>query len=398
MLKIPLFKPLLLLLIFLLVEAVLAGSGRLLTFGPLTLKMYLFLITLFVSVVLIFSYPLFDKHFFYLSSFFTLTLLVGSAIGINNGANLAYILIDLKPLIYFYVLLFLFISIKSYFEINLITLIIKKLSLFLAGFYLLILILLFSGIINFSWFYNFFSNPSFYSEIIFRGDQGCFFYKGFIFLVVGFIFYFFGNSKMKILPLFIFSLAMLGTQTRGFIVDVILVLLFYFIFIKKMRIDKTLLKILVISIPIIMGILYLYSQSVIGDRTDSDMIRYMQIEQVWEHITPFSFFLGHGFGIGVPIRDVHMEITYLEIFHKQGLLGLLFWGYFLYLPTAYFFQIKKISISKSNEVLPYYLSIIAIYVQSLTNPYLMNPIGLSICLISIVVMRNVFIFLKTDTK
>lgn len=397
--KIPLLRPILLLLVFLLIEVVLAGAGRFFTFGPLTLKMYLFFMTTFLAVVSIVLYPLVDRMLGCLVSFFTLTLLVGVVIGVVNDASILYMLTDLKPLMYFYILLFFFISVRSFFDIRVITKIIKISALTLAVAYLIILSLLLLKIIDFNWFYEVVSKPSFYDEIGFRGNKGCFFYKGFIFLVIGFIFYFFQeNSRARTLSLFIFLIAILGTQTRGFIVDLIAVIIFWFVFINKLRIHKNVVKWFILGVPVCIILFFIYYQAVIGDRTESDLIRYLQMEQVWERITPVSFFFGHGFGIGVPIRDVHMEITYLEIFHKQGLFGLIFWMYFLYLPTTYFFQIKKISEKKAEEILPYYLSVIAIYVQSLTNPYLINPIGLSICLLAIVVLRVVVINLKVDTN
>ena len=63
----------------------------------------------------------------------------------------------------------------------------------------------------------------------------------------------------------------------------------------------------------------------LGDKNWSDIIRRRQIQQVFERISIPSFLIGHGFGIGVPVRKIHMEIAYLEIFHKQGLIGLVFW-------------------------------------------------------------------------
>lgn len=114
-------------------------------------------------------------------------------------------------------------------------------------------------------------------------------------------------------------------------------------------------------------------------RESGDELRIQTIYQVIDRITPLSFFIGHGFGNGVPIREVHMEMSYLEIFHKQGIFGLLFWIYFLYSIYRYY---KKVDNRYKDIAGAFFIGAILIYVQSLFNPYMNNPIGMSALLLS----------------
>ena len=61
------------------------------------------------------------------------------------------------------------------------------------------------------------------------------------------------------------------------------------------------------------------NEKLLGDRSQSDAGRIAQIKEVISMTSVLSSFIGNGFGIGIPSRPVHMEISYLEIFHKQGI-------------------------------------------------------------------------------
>jgi len=119
----------------------------------------------------------------------------------------------------------------------------------------------------------------------------------------------------------------------------------------------------------------------IGDKSISDADRYLQIAQVLDAVNPVSFFIGHGFGIGVPIRQVHMEIAFLEIFHKQGIIGLSLWLGFISYLTFVYLKFKTFK----DLARPFIASVFFVFFQSLTNPFINNPIGMSMVLITFVV-------------
>ncbi|WP_431293702.1 hypothetical protein [Pedobacter sp. P26] len=124
----------------------------------------------------------------------------------------------------------------------------------------------------------------------------------------------------------------------------------------------------------------------LGDRAESDAIRVTQFQEVIDKTNPINFFIGDGFGKGIPIRPIHMEISFLEIFSKQGVLGILFW-LILFVVISYKFLIIYKSKKNVNYLAPFYLSVTFVYLQSMTNPFLNNPIGMSIVLISLVVFQ-----------
>lgn len=373
------------LLFTIIIEMVLGGSGRLVSLGPATFKMYLCTIAILVSFLYILFYGKINQDFFLLLSSFTFLIIGGSINGLINGANISNILLDVKPLVYMYMLIFFYYTI-NYSNVFLIQKLIKVNVIVLSFLFLIFLYALLSGLIPFEAFYTLVDDNDRYSDIMFKGTEGFFFYKGFIYFVIGLFFFVFTSVKRKAIFVGYLLLILLLTLVRGFLVDIVCTVFFYFIFIKKMKIKKHVLIIFLFLIcSAIITFFFLMDDyaTLIGDKTDSDYIRILQLQQVYERISFWSFFIGHGFGTGVPVREIHMEIAYLEIFHKQGIIGILFWVYFFFIATKDFFRIRQ----NRNLALPFYLAIIVIYVQSFTNPYLNNPIGMSINILSLVVLK-----------
>ena len=116
----------------------------------------------------------------------------------------------------------------------------------------------------------------------------------------------------------------------------------------------------------------------------SDIIRKKQFHQVLERVNFESALVGHGFGIGVPIRPVHMEVAYLEIFHKQGLVGIAFWVFiFVWIGFKY---IRVRNHRESALATVFTMGSCFVFVQSITNQYLNNPIGMTMILLAIVAL------------
>jgi hypothetical protein len=237
--------------------------------------------------------------------------------------------------------------------------------------------LIFQGYIDFTEFYK---KQYEIGEIFFRGDN-LFFYKGFLYLCIGFIFILVSNIKFKFPLLLLLFTSIVLTLTRGFILFTSIVGIFYIFFINK----KLILKISSLTLLCVLITVFLKDiVEIFQDRADSDVVRFTQMTQVTDNITPFTILFGHGFGIGVQDRPIHMENSFLEIFHKQGIIGIGFWLFLL----AYIFIIYvKIKYNK-NIALPFLLSTTFVYLQSFTNPFVNNPIGLSIILLTIVILNK----------
>lgn len=315
--------------------------------------------------------------------------------GLIEQADIKLILEDIRPLLFFYLLIPLSSTfVKNIKDIKLVTNVIKTASLILALGYLTYTLLMIHNIFEFSYVYLKLSSDS--NDFMFRGQDNnspWLFYKGFLYLGIGFIFY--NNSqflKEKAISYIIF-LALFLTFTRGFFISLFFsYILFFFIKINY----KKYIYYIIFTITISLIILPEYI-NFIGERKASDNIRLQQIEEVLQNIDALSILIGHGFGIGTDVRPIHMEITFLEIFHKQGLVGLIIW----FLPIFYIITLYRKLKSHIEIADPFLISSLFIYIQSLTNPFVNNSIGISLILISMITMRilheeeNPAVYLRT---
>lgn len=368
-----------LLLIPLLFELVIGGGGHYTELGPITLRMLMYSVAILIAMLYYAFKKVIKKDVIIIIISLTISCLLSSFIGFLNNAPIGAILEDFKPLSFFYLLLFFSVVIKDYDDIELICKLIKAGSILLAVVYLYIMLQLFLGKID---FLSFHAAQSEIGEVMFRNDF-LFFYKGFLYLCVGFFFFLFSKGRFNMITLLLLFICICLTLTRGFILFTVLILMYYVFFISKNIVLKISLSLVgLVLVIVLIPILF----ETLGDKSDSDAVRYIQADQVFSAVNPLSLIVGHGFGVGIPIRKVHMELSFLEIFHKQGLIGLCFWfGLFLHI-FIMFFNIKN---KRDKQIaFPFLLSVVFIILQSTTNPYMNNPIGLTMILISIVVFSK----------
>ena len=219
-----------------------------------------------------------------------------------------------------------------------------------------------------------------------------FFYEGFLYLCIGFFFHMITirSLKDKIITILIY-LSIVLTLSRGLILMTSVIFVFYIFFISKKKWLKFFLFLFGTIVFIYLLPIYLEA---IGDKSASDQVRIDTFDQVIDRINIFTIFIGQGFGNGVPIRPERMEISYLEIFHKQGILGLSFWIMLLFLNFYFYNKIKN----HREIALAFLLSVCFVYLQSLTNPFINNPIGISIITLSIVCMYKMCLLEKSICK
>lgn len=364
-------------LIVTLVELFVAGGGRVFEIGGATLRIALFFLNMVIAATMYIYRASIPKYVVVLSGAAVVVLLFYTVLGWLNGAPFALIAEDVKPLSYFFSILFFSYYIDRKERVQLAVSLIKKSSLFLALAYIGLQVMFFLGRLDFMWFYSYALNQISPSDFIFRGAAGLFFYKGFVYMVIGLIFWIHSEkSRWKNIAILIVTVAMILTGTRGFILMFAFVYALFYGIPMLMRLN---IKILLLAAVLAIGSIYFFGNFEIGDKALSDSIRIQQLIQVAERINPISFFIGHGFGVGVPVREVHMEIGYLEVFHKQGILGLGLWAlFFLFLYNAYVRAKNFMNIRK-----PFFLGICFVLLLSLTNPIFNNPIGISLFMIAL---------------
>lgn len=371
-------------LIIMIMELVMGGGGRFFTVGTLTFRIFLYIFCIPISFFYIYKKGNVDLYIIYILGAFTFTIILSIIIGIINEASTLLIYEDVKPLMFFFNILFFSITIETHEDIMRTIKIIKYSSVFMAVFYLSFVILLFFKYVDFIEFYEF-VEP--FGEITFRGEEGFFLFKGFLYLCIGFFFFINGKTNSSNLSALVLLIAIVLTLTRGFIIFTILVYLFYLTFFYRKKIVSIIIVFFSIAITIYALPTYLEA---IGDKEESNLVRTTQINQVFERTNFSNFLFGNGFGKGVPISPQHMEISYLEIFCKQGIIGLLFWALLILYITILFVILYR---EKKNTeiVLPCFLSVIFIVFQSATNPFINNPIGLTMILITIVIYNRLLV-------
>lgn len=386
-----------------LLEIILGGGGRFTAIGPLSLRMVLFVTAIVYTGYILWKKERINIQYSALVLAFIIVTIIAILMGLSVGAHNKLIFEDVKPLSYFLILPFFTLTIQDKsILINISKLFIYS-SLFLSIAYLITIILMNGGIIPFKKFYAL-TSPT--EEFFYRGELA-FFYKGFIFLSIGLIFIYFIKPKHWAIMASIIIFAIILTFTRGFIFALLLTA-FSYLLLHPMSLKSKLPGLFALSTAAIVLVYYgddIYSSvsrtisktelssgftrqfqpdKLLGNREFSDNERRKQLNQVLEHTTMTSTFIGHGFGVGVPVRPVHMEISYLEIFHKQGLLGLLFWGAIFFVLTKRFLASKPDQSPFSNA---FYFGSLFIFFQSATNQYFNNPIGMSFILVALVCLE-----------
>ena len=327
-------------------DLMLGGGGRLVAWGGVTLRMILFSLALIAVGVQTLRKQKISREYWLITFAFAGIVLIGLAIGLLAGASRVYWWEDVKPLLYFFMLPFFGFAIQGRNTVELTARIIKLTGIILSSVFIILLILINTGTIPFLDFYNTVIGTQ---EFFFRGEL-TFFYKGFIYICIAFLFIHFSEDKYKYFVLILLAIGILLSFTRGFLFAIMLTYAFYFL-LKSSFTKPAIFVILSLSVVLFgqwaiskgsQAIDQIKNQqshdiksnpnsNLLGNRSYSDDGRLQQIKEVEGQINLVSFLIGHGFGVGIPSRPVHMEISYLEIFHKQGLIGLGFWAYLLWM-------------------------------------------------------------------
>lgn len=363
-------------LIFVVSELVLFGGGRLISVGPITFRMILFTIAQIYTVYNIKNTRV-PAYIIGMVFFFIWSLAFSAEIGLFNNAGLDLVISDIKTMSYFVMLIFFYITIDNKKIIATLSKTIKLCSITLAIVYLGVIVAIYLNYLNYDMLY---SKQNIFNEIMI--SDGRIFYKGFLYLCIGFVFFVVDKTKISKTLSIVLLIAIVMTFTRGLLISTLLVYLSYLFIFTPVSARKILL---LAAILLTVGLFSSWYFSNVGDRTIlSNLPRIITIDQVKEAVSIPSLFFGHGLGIGVNERPEHMEMTYIEIFHKQGILGLLIW---IILFATIIIKYSKIHDIKNKSIaLPYVLSTVLIYIQTATNPYLNNPIGMGMVLISLTVV------------
>lgn len=360
--------------VFVLLELFLLGSGQMVKYHSLTLRMINFILLNSFCVILFKKEKI--KHDYLMMIYVYVALLIfSSIIGFVNGASFESVFNDVKPLLFFIYLIPFSFLIKTPNDIERVVLIIKISAIILSVLYFLYLILyLFYPVVMFA-----LAPLEINGEVFFRGNGPYLFYKGFFFIMIS-IFLFNKQSIKDRMILFFLLFAIFLSLTRGLYFALITSFIIMGLIQLSFNMKITLKKLFLVALIFILLSIFLpYYISMIGDKSGSDSVRLELIENVNAAITPLSFIFGHGFGVFAGVNRPHLEISYYEILHKQGLIGLFLW----LMPLIYCFR-RMIKDNTDTLDKRFFLAILSTYLISLTNPFINNPLGLSIIVIAII--------------
>lgn len=363
-----------------LLELFLLGSGQFVSLHGFSLRMFLYVVAIIFGVLLLVMGAKLQYEVICFLILYCFMLVFSSFVGVVNGASMSDILQNLKPLLFGLMVVPFAFYVSDESKVIYVSKLIRISGVALAVLFLVLLGLLWSGYVDFSYIYVVLSSEA-NDFMINDGDFIRIFYKGFLYIGIAFIFYSYVGSSarlsimVKYLVLSFLFIALILTFTRG----LVLALIFSYIVIALIELKRRRNIIILFGLVFFSSVCIPYFLQGVGDRTLSDSVRLTQVEQVFAMVTPLSVLFGHGYGVGVPVRPDGMEITFLEVFHKQGLPGLFLWFGFL---GYCIFKFLNLSSVRCKEITrPFLVSMIFVYLQSFTNPYANNPIGMSMLLL-----------------
>ncbi len=369
------------LLVLVALELALGGGGRLVDVGWFSPRMLLFCGALaYAAFILGLARSRIPWEFACLILGFCALLLFHGAVSIVRQMPYEAIFEDAKPQLYFPMLAFLAITIRNVRDVATVTKLLKISAVVLSIAYLGVLSLWHSGVFTFDEVQGAL-NPTgdTKKEFYFRSDA-TFFFKAALYVGVGlFFFLFHGGSIGKLVAVLLF-LALFFTLTRGLMAAVFLSLATCVLLFHKNRLAGVALA----GTNLVLG---LFAILVINELAptagESVALRLADLRATAEIWDVPTILIGQGLGPSIGARG-HIEMNYIEILYKQGLLGLSFW----LLPIAYItLQMSRAMPERRTNAMPYYLAALFVYFENATNPFLTNPIGMSVVLIAMVAIR-----------
>ncbi len=365
------------LLYLVVIEAAVFGSGRILQFGPVTLKMALFSLTLIYTCWSLLELDRIKRSTAILTVSFLSLLCFGMVNGFIHNANMRFLGEDISPLLSFLILPFFELTIRCKHHILVIIRIMVCAAILIGLGSTAAVVSVWFLKVPFEALYGWIRLKG-GDDFVFEGEGGRIFYKGVIFIGIAIIFLVFKKGRGKAMAGFLLlSLLMVGSRgllSALFLSTIVYVLVGPMSSVKKIIFASIVVVVSAISLPT----LFLS----VGDKSEADALRVNTIGQVVDRIDFLSAIVGHGFGIGVPVRPEHMETTYIEIFHKQGMIGLIWWATVL---SILFLRLRRaVRWGNQNLAYPLFLSAAFVAFETATNPFLNNPIGMYPVLISYV--------------
>lgn len=367
-------------------ELFLGGGGRLLEFGPVTLRMILFVLCIFASIILLVSHKNNDGGVVLFSSGMSLAYMLVHSFGFFNGAvkgaDWTDLLSDAQPSLYWMLAPFFAIMLGSVSVVQSTAKILCMSGVFLAIIYLIAVTGLWLGILDFESFYQKLNSTG---EFFFRGEN-FFFYKGFLYLAISSVFLILMKDRLSSVGLFLILIALTLTLTRGFVISTAAAIIFMLLGLRQWKSLAVAFVLTLIAGFLVWFYLPGTSAGFSEQREVSNNVRLDDLSFMMEKASISTLMIGEGFGSYINER-LNIENSFLWILWKLGVVGLIFWLFPLIMAFIYYYNINK---NDANYYLgsAYFYSVLLVYIQTGSNPFLNNPIGLSFVLIALFSLRT----------
>ena len=313
---------------------------------------------------------------------YLLTHLPGLVAGAVRGVSAADLTVEIQPSLYWLAAPF-FATVLGSRRLILQTATLVRISgVLLALVYLATLVGLFTGHID---FVDLYAKLDATGEFFFRGES-YFFYKGFLYLAIACVFLLAMPGRWSGSAFAVVAIALVLTLTRGFVVATAVAVLLMLMALRRwwaVGAASTLTAVALLAVWVVLPGL---TDGFSDEREISNSVRIDDLCFMLDQATPATLLIGKGFGAYINGR-LNIENTYLWILWKLGLPALLFWLVPLVLCISY---MRSIGPRHPDHRLAcgYFYATVLVYVQTATNPYLNNPIGLSFVLIALSSLRT----------
>lgn len=374
------------LLIVIILEVSLGGGGRLFDTGAVSPRMMLFGAGLAYTTAALLCRKKIPREFVFLTVMFFALSSVSALISALENQPVLAALSDFKSLAYFLLLPFFALTVRRVNDVLLVGRLLKFSALALAVSYLIVMAIWKSGGVTTEQMYEWL-NPahSAQAEFLFRGDI-TFFFKAVLYVGVGVFFFVAEKNLSRKSAALLLLLAIALTMTRGMWLAVFMVLAAWAFCV----LDRLKGAALAAGLVGVMGYVVWINET-LPSAVHSIAIREDDLNALWVTMADtmghwHAVLFGRGFGAEVLGREA-IEITYVNVFYKQGIAGIVFW----FLPAVYLaWRMRAIRDTALRALaMPYLMSAAFVYVVSFTNPFLTNPIGMTVILVAMVAVRAI---------
>jgi hypothetical protein len=365
-------------------ELFVGGGGRLTAVGPVSLRMALFATCLCATgVAILFPRRRSDGVLFamVLVLVYLLIHVGGLVVGAIYGGDVAEMLGEFQQSLYWLGAPFFALMIQSEQDVERCARIVQIAGVTLACIYLSILIGLFSGVIHLGLLKFVIGDTG---EVIFRSGE-FFVYKGFLYLGMSIVFFVAIRGRFWVFAVALVGAAMVLTFTRGSILSTAVAVILMLCVQGRWRAAVPALILAASAAFLVWFYLPSMDTTVLASHELSTNQRLEDMNYMLYHVDANTLLIGEGYGS--LINDRYMiENTFLWVLWKLGTSGLLFWLFPLSLCIYYY---SKVPDRRANSLANAYLfGTILVYVQTSTNPFLNNPIGLSFVMLAMFSLRR----------